>query len=97
MASFIVDGETITTADRLPLLPLRDVVVFPYVAMSLLVGRAASLAALTAARGARVPDPGLRFADTPGVRRRGARRYPARATTEHPRGTGARDPVAGAR
>src|SRR5260221_6910959 len=52
MASFIVDGETITTADRLPVLPLRDVVVFPYVAMSLLVGRAASLAALTAAGGA---------------------------------------------
>src|SRR5258708_2553795 len=52
MASLPVEGETLTTADRLPVLPLRDVVVFPYVAMSLLVGRAASLAALTAAGGA---------------------------------------------
>jgi ATP-dependent Lon protease len=51
MATFHVDGETITTPDRLPVLPLRDVVVFPYVAMPLLVGRAASLAALEAASG----------------------------------------------
>ncbi|MES2176840.1 MAG: endopeptidase La [Gemmatimonadota bacterium] len=49
MPSFLVDGETITTAARLPVLPLRDVVVFPYVVMPLLVGRAASLAALEAA------------------------------------------------
>ena len=49
MASFVVDGETVATADRLPVLPLRDVVVFPYVVMPLLVGRAASLAALEAA------------------------------------------------
>ncbi|MEP6618969.1 MAG: endopeptidase La [bacterium] len=49
MPSFPVDGETISTADRLPVLPLRDVVVFPYVVMPLLVGRAASLAALDAA------------------------------------------------
>ena len=46
MPSFVVDGEAVTTADRLPVLPLRDVVVFPYVVMPLLVGRAASLAAL---------------------------------------------------
>src|SRR5512132_2769911 len=39
----------LTTGDRLPVLPLRDVVVFPYVVMPLLVGRAASLAALEAA------------------------------------------------
>ena len=49
MASFVVDGEALATADRLPVLPLRDVVVFPYVVMPLLVGRAASLAALEAA------------------------------------------------
>ncbi|MDB4917163.1 MAG: hypothetical protein JWM95_4807 [Gemmatimonadetes bacterium] len=49
MASFLIDGETIVTPDRLPVLPLRDVVVFPYVVMPLLVGRAASLAALDAA------------------------------------------------
>ena len=48
MASFPVDGDIVTTPDRLPVLPLRDVVVFPYVAMPLLVGRAASLAALEA-------------------------------------------------
>ncbi|HEX3868116.1 MAG TPA: LON peptidase substrate-binding domain-containing protein, partial [Gemmatimonadaceae bacterium] len=34
---------------RLPVLPLRDVVIFPYVAMPLLVGRAASLGAIEAA------------------------------------------------
>ena len=49
MPSFVVDGEVIATPDRLPVLPLRDVVVFPYVVMPLLVGRAASLAALDAA------------------------------------------------
>ena len=51
MPSFLVDGETLATADKLPVLPLRDVVVFPYVVMPLLVGRAASLAALEAANG----------------------------------------------
>jgi ATP-dependent Lon protease len=34
---------------RLPVLPLRDVVVFPYVAMPLIVGRPASLSAIEAA------------------------------------------------
>jgi ATP-dependent Lon protease len=34
---------------RLPVLPLRDVVVFPYVAMPLIVGRSASLGAIEAA------------------------------------------------
>src|SRR5258705_13392123 len=34
---------------RPPVLPLRDVVVFPYVAMPLLVGRQASLGAIEAA------------------------------------------------
>jgi ATP-dependent Lon protease len=46
-----MDGDPLVTGDRLPVLPLRDVVVFPYVVMPLLVGRAASLAALEAANG----------------------------------------------
>ncbi|MDQ6635014.1 MAG: endopeptidase La [Gemmatimonadota bacterium] len=49
MPSFTIDGETIVTSDRLPVLPLRDVVLFPYVVMPLLVGRQASLSALEAA------------------------------------------------
>jgi ATP-dependent Lon protease len=49
MPSFPLDTETLVTPERLPVLPLRDVVVFPYVVMPLLVGRAASLAALDAA------------------------------------------------
>ncbi|MEO7456942.1 MAG: endopeptidase La [Gemmatimonadaceae bacterium] len=49
MTSFQIDGETLNGGDRLPVLPLRDVVVFPYVVMPLLVGRAASLATLEAA------------------------------------------------
>src|SRR5437868_981517 len=51
MPSFPMDGDPLVTGDRLPVLPLRDVVVFPYVVMPLLVGRAASLAALEAANG----------------------------------------------
>jgi ATP-dependent Lon protease len=39
----------IDAPERVPVLPLRDVVVFPHVVMPLLVGRAASLAALDAA------------------------------------------------
>jgi ATP-dependent Lon protease len=49
MPNFPTDGPDFVTSDRLPVLPLRDVVVFPYVVMPLLVGRAASLAALEAA------------------------------------------------
>jgi ATP-dependent Lon protease len=49
MPSFPIDGETLVTVERIPVLPLRDVVVFPYVVMPLLVGRATSLAALDAA------------------------------------------------
>jgi len=48
MPTFIRDGESIPVGDRLPVLPLRDVVVFPYVAMPLLVGRPASLSAIDA-------------------------------------------------
>ncbi len=49
MPSFPVDNDVLVTGSRIPVLPLRDVVVFPYVVMPLLVGRAASLAALDAA------------------------------------------------
>jgi ATP-dependent Lon protease len=43
------DGERIPVGARLPVLPLRDVVFFPYIVMPLIVGRRASLAALDAA------------------------------------------------
>ena len=49
MPQFPTDGPDLVTPDRLPVLPLRDVVVFPYVVMPLLVGRPASLAAIEAA------------------------------------------------
>ena len=42
------DNESIPTSDRSGL-PLRDVVIFPYVVIPLLVGRPASLAAIEAA------------------------------------------------
>jgi ATP-dependent Lon protease len=43
------DNESIPTSDRVPVLPLRDVVIFPYVVIPLLVGRPASLAAIETA------------------------------------------------
>lgn len=43
------DEETFEIEDRLPLLPLRDVVLFPYMTTPLLVGRAASVNAIEAA------------------------------------------------
>src|ERR1043166_4112177 len=49
MPTFHRDGETIQAGERLPVLPLRDVVIFPSVVMPLLVGRAAPLAAVEAA------------------------------------------------
>ena len=55
MTVFARDAEQFTTPDRLPVLPLREVVVFPYVVMPLLVGRPASLAALDAADSAGGP------------------------------------------
>ena len=44
--TFQRDTESIPTSDRIPVLPLRDVVIFPYVVIPLLVGRPASLAAI---------------------------------------------------
>jgi ATP-dependent Lon protease len=43
------DTERFQVPERLPVLPLRDVVVFPYVVMPLIIGRAQSLAAVDAA------------------------------------------------
>jgi ATP-dependent Lon protease len=48
------DTETFDIPDRLPVVPLRDVVVFPYVLMPLLIGRPGSLSAVDAA--AATPD-----------------------------------------
>ena len=45
------DNERFQVPERLPVLPLRDVVVFPYVVMPLIIGRAQSLAAVDAAAG----------------------------------------------
>ena len=42
-------AETFTLDERLPVLPLRDIVLFPYIVVPLIVGRAPSLAALEAA------------------------------------------------
>ncbi|MHB1864091.1 MAG: endopeptidase La [Gemmatimonadaceae bacterium] len=49
MSILTPDGERVPLAERLPVLPLRDVVFFPYVVMPLLVGRHGSLAAIDAA------------------------------------------------
>ena len=47
--TIIREGEKTPVPRRLPLLPLRDVVVFPWMVTPLLVGRARSIAALEAA------------------------------------------------
>ncbi len=54
-AVFSRDSEAFTVPDRLPVVPLRDVVVFPFVVIPLLVGRPASLAAIDAAEAAAGP------------------------------------------
>src|SRR6267142_5647882 len=43
------DGEIFEIRDRVPLLPLRDVVIYPYMTIPLLVGRVASVNAIEAA------------------------------------------------
>lgn len=45
------DNEAYEIPDRLPVVPLRDVVVFPFAVMPLLIGRASSLAAVEAVVG----------------------------------------------
>ncbi|HZI99629.1 MAG TPA: endopeptidase La [Gemmatimonadaceae bacterium] len=45
---FARDGEKVQAEARIPVLPLRDVVIFPYVVIPLLVGRQPSLAAIDA-------------------------------------------------
>ena len=43
------DGEVFEIRERIPLLPLRDVVIYPYMTIPLLVGRVASVNAIEAA------------------------------------------------
>jgi len=45
------DAERFQVPERLPVLPLRDVVLFPYVVMPLIIGRSQSLAAVDTAAG----------------------------------------------
>ncbi|MEW5916307.1 MAG: LON peptidase substrate-binding domain-containing protein, partial [Gemmatimonadota bacterium] len=43
------DSEVFNVPERLPVLPLRDVVLFPYAVMPLVVGRGISVAAVETA------------------------------------------------
>ena len=49
MLTFIKDDEVFHARDVLPVLPLRDVVVFPYMVIPLMVGRPSSVAGIEAA------------------------------------------------
>ena len=49
MAKVERDGEVFEIREKIPLLPLRDVVIFPYMTIPLLVGRVASVNAIEAA------------------------------------------------
>jgi len=48
--TFIKDDEVYRTPDVLPILPLRDVVVFPYMVIPLMVGRPSSVAGIACRR-----------------------------------------------
>jgi ATP-dependent Lon protease len=48
MLTLARDGDSFEVPERLPVLPLRDLVVFPYMVVPILAGRSASLAALEA-------------------------------------------------
>ncbi|MEA2062205.1 MAG: endopeptidase La [Gemmatimonadota bacterium] len=47
--TFVKDDEAFSASDVLPVLPLRDVVIFPYMAIPLVVGRPSSVAAIESA------------------------------------------------
>jgi len=49
MVRIIKDGEVLGFSSELPLVPLRDVVVFPYMTVSLLIGRKQSIDAIESA------------------------------------------------
>ena len=49
--SVLLDGKTVRVSGRLPLLPLRDVILFPGMGLPLFVGRPASVAAIRLAHG----------------------------------------------
>src|SRR5438067_11827913 len=49
MKEFPRDGEPLVAPSRLPVLPLRDTVLFPYVVTPVVVGRPASVAAVESA------------------------------------------------
>jgi len=49
VVTFVKDDEVFHAPDQLPVLPLRDVVVFPYMVIPLMVGRPSSVAGIEAA------------------------------------------------
>jgi ATP-dependent Lon protease len=51
MANEFSDNEELVIPDELPLLPIRDVVIYPYMILPLFVGRDASIKAVNEALG----------------------------------------------